>query len=307
MPVDAFYRDFAAAEFGAAAGPRLGEILARLDGHLPQITGWMDGPGGILHHEEDWNTLAPQFAFVDEFAAARPLVRGAASQDRFDYWLAQFRFYRELARIGCTAGGLDRAMRSVAAEADPARRQALARDLALPLRLTLARQWTELLQLAIEGATTSGELGIIANLEQHNRTHLRLLNGHDAELERFLGGKLPAAAQPADRYAGPPRIIVPTVRPAALTGESVTLRVILLGGDRPTDAAIFWRPLGRETFARIPLQHVARRVFRGTLPAIDAAAGVIEYYVEANFGESAPRRWPASAPALNQTVVLEDG
>ncbi len=306
MAVEAFYRDFGVAQFGPEAGPRLGAIFARLDGKLPQTVEWLDGPGGITRHPEDWSALAPQYAFVDEFAALRPEVRGVANLERFDYWLHQFQFYRELAHIGCRAGAFDREMRAIAAETDPDRRQARVRDEALPARLQLAREWSALLGLAIAGTDTTADLGILANLEQHNRLHLRFLTKHDAELERLLGGPLPAEAKPSSAYAGPPRIIVPTVRTAAAAGEGVTVKVILVGGETPADPAIYWRPLGSGAFAKIPLHNVARRVYRGELPALGESTAAIEYYVQADFGSSSLLRWPASAPALNQTVVWSD-
>jgi hypothetical protein len=304
MPLDDFYRDFATTSFGADAGPSIGRIFARLDGRLPQTVEWIDGPGGIIRHGEPWEALAPQYAFVDELAALRPLIRDAADRARFDCWLGQFRAYRAIACIGCAAGALDRLMEKLAQEPDPVRRREQARATALPLRLDLARQWTGLMLLEIAATETTADLGVLANLEQHSRTNLQFLTRHDAALVADLGEALPAAAQPAKAYAGPARIIVPTVRSSAHANESLELKVILVGAEAPHDALLCWRPLGRGHFRCVPLDQVARRVYRATLPALTEAQPAVEYYVQASFGTDRPIRWPASDHGINETLVL---
>lgn len=304
MPLEDFYRDFAVTSFGADAGPQIGQIFARLDGRLPQTVEWIDGPGGITRHGEPWEALAPEYAFVGELEALQPLVRNAADRARFDYWLGQFRVYRAFARIGCAAGALDRLVEKLAREPDPVRRRKQARAAALPLRLDLARRWTELMELQIAATDTTGELGILANLEQHSRTNLQFLTRHDAALESYLGEALPATVQPAKTYAGPARIIVPTVRSSAHANESLALKVILVGAQAPHDATLCWRPLGRGHFHRVPLDQVARRVYHATLPTLSEAQAAVEYYVQASFGEDRPIRWPASDHGINQTLVL---
>ena len=63
------------------------------------------------------------------------------------------------------------------------------------------------------------------------------------------------------------------------------------------------RALGEGRFARVPLNHVARRVYRVTIPAAPRGATAIEYYIEADAG-GATLVWPATAPNMNQTVVI---
>jgi hypothetical protein len=306
MPVEEFYRDFAVANFGAKAGPAIGAIFARMDGKLHQTIGWMDGPGGIMRHAEPWSTLAPQYAFIDDLQALRADVRGAGNLARFDSWLAQFRFYRALAQIGCAAGALDLAVERVAREPESTRPQ-LARTQLLPMRLALARAWEALLALQIAATDTTGELGILANLEQHNRVQQRFLTRHDESLVAWLGGPLPMEAVPTSRFDGPDRIIVPTVRTSAHAGEPVTVRVILVGASTPTQAELLWRPMGRGEYQRIPLEHRARRVFEGTLPALTPGQSALEYRVEARMGDGQAMHWPASESGTGQTLVLFDG
>jgi hypothetical protein len=212
---------------------------------------------------------------------------------------------RLIAEIGCTAGSLDAEMAAIAALADPAQAPARARATALPLRLRLASLWTELLRTEVAGASTSGELGTIANLEQRSRVHQGILGRHDAELARLLGCDLPIGATPSREYRGPLRIIVPTVRTSAGPGEAVRVRVLVASVEDPASATLFWRPMGGTGYKVAPLRHVGRRVYEAALPQLDPALPSIEYHVEVQAGADTGR-WPASDRGLDQTVVLAE-
>jgi hypothetical protein len=62
-----------------------------------------------------------------------------------------------------------------------------------------------------------------------------------------------------------------------------------------------FRPLGGAEWGAFPAVHHARAVWQATFPA---AAGDFEYFVEAQAAGSRPLRWPATAPAMNQTLVV---
>jgi hypothetical protein len=306
MPVGAFYRDFAAANFGAGPSAAIGDIFAAIDGtNLPVPSHWIDGPGDIAVTAEPWSTVSAGYGFVGELEALRPLVRGSANLDRFDYWLSQFRAMRLIAEIGCTAGALDYEMDGILVTQDRPTASRRARDDALPLRVRLAELWTQLLRTEVAGASTSGELGTIANLEERSRTHQGILSRHDAELAKLLGCDLPQAASPSREYAGPARIIVPTVRTSVGPGESSKLRVLVAAADEPGPVVLYWRPLGGTGYTRELLRHVGRRVFEATLPELDSKSPSIEYHIEAQAGDDTVR-WPASDRGLDQTVVLFD-
>jgi hypothetical protein len=114
--------------------------------------------------------------------------------------------------------------------------------------------------------------------------------------------------QLARTYQGLPRIIVPTVRTLIEPGESLTVKaIILLPGDpestpRPA-VELYWRPLGKGKFARLPVKHVARGVFEVKLPPYSRKTMAIEYYIRATSGTTT-LLYPPTAPALNQTVVV---
>jgi hypothetical protein len=132
-------------------------------------------------------------------------------------------------------------------------------------------------------------MGTVANWQQHD------LPAVEDVLERAdaFTGRLGRAAI-EDGYEGPTRIIVPTVRGRVDPGV-FHLKVIVLSADRSTRPALHWRPMGRGAFRAAPLRHVARGVYRVDVPAKED----FEYYV--TDGSSV---WPATAPSLNQTVLV---
>ena len=60
-----------------------------------------------------WGVVAAEYAFVDELAGLRPLVSGAGQRQRFDYWLANFKYLRALGRLNCTWAELNAALETM--------------------------------------------------------------------------------------------------------------------------------------------------------------------------------------------------
>jgi hypothetical protein len=320
MPIDDFYADWCQTQFGADVAAPMGAIFTRIDGggpsnisqstrgaNLPRPATWIAGPGGIVVNGNPWTREKARYAFVDEMAQLRDKVRGAGNLARFDYWLNTMRYLRAVGQAGCVRGELDRAMGEVHAQKDPAKKRQAA-ERALTVRIQLARQWEAMMTLQLAATDTPGAMGTIANLEQHVRRNAldggkhRFMDIHDAVLAKALGRQLPDATHPTTRYLGAPRLIVPTVRTSVGEGQSLTLKVIVLDKERPTVAAIFWRPMGKGEWQRVSLTHVARGVYTGTLPPGPELA--IEYYVRVTTATGRTLLWPATAPTLNQTVVV---
>jgi hypothetical protein len=150
-----------------------------------------------------------------------------------------------------------------------------------------------------------------AEMEQISRTQdvaltqqlaANFLDQYDTDLAKITGAPLPVTAAPSGSYAGPDRLIVPTVRTRVAAGERLTLTVILLGhgpAGASASGSLYWRPLGSDAFARVPLAHVARSVYRATIPACSKNVTAFEYYVKAG-----NLVFPATAPKLDQTVVV---
>jgi hypothetical protein len=300
MPVRDFYIDFARASFGSEVAEPAGEILARIDGsNLPEPAGWMKGPGAIKIEKAPWSEVRSRYVFVDELSALRANVRGKGNLARFDYWLNTYRYMSALAEAGSTRGELDQAMAQLAAEKDAVRRKELA-GRALWVRIRLARVWERMIARQVAAADTPGELGTLSNLEQHNRKFLKFLDAHDDALAAALPVPLPAAIEPSKAYTGPARIVVPTVRTLAAKGESLRLKIILLDRQPMKNATLFWRPMGEGNFKSIRIKHEARCVYWATLPKLSSD---LEYYLQAETAHGERLVWPATAPALNQTVI----
>ena len=133
------------------------------------------------------------------------------------------------------------------------------------------------------------------------RTLPEVLVSPGQELAKLLGKELPPDAMPSKQYVGTPRLFLPEVRTCLLAGETLTLKVILLGA-QPQDAAVYWRPLGTGQFTMTPLVHVARGVYAATL-SDEAVKADFEYYVKATVGVKS-LVFPATAPRISQTVVV---
>ena len=301
LPTGDFYRDWAASQFGPEVAQPTAALFERLDGRLPRPTDWVHGPGGMKPDNAPWETVAKSYAFVDELAALRPKVKGAGNLERFDFWLNQFRYMKAASQIRCTWARYNKAVAGVKARKDPQARKKLAEQTALPIRRELLRQVGQAHALLLSTVSTPGGMGNVANWAQHILPGLLTRPG--GELSKLLGRPLPADAVPDKRYAGPPRIIVPTVRTSISRGERLVLKVIVLADQPAREAAVYWRPMGRGEVAKVPLQHVARGVYRAALPA-EATRADLEYYIRAVTARGRELHFPATAPKLNQTVIV---
>jgi hypothetical protein len=303
LPVGDFYADWAVAEFGPEAAGPIAELLARIDGNLPRPSTWVSGPGGIQPDARPWEEVRKEYAFVDELAGLGPKVKGAGNLERFEYWLENFRYLRAVGQVNCTWARLNEALKKVQAEKDAEARKRLAREAALPIRKELIAQVAEVHRHLLATVNTPGAMGNVTNWQQHVMP--MLLEPSEKQLREILGEDLPADAVLSKEYSGPPRIFVPVVRTGLVTGEALNLQAMVLGAS-PPEVVLHWRPLGAGDFTKVPLKHVARGVYAVTLPA-EAISGDLEYYIAAEAGSGKTLRFPATAPKLNQTVVVVRG
>jgi len=316
MSSEDFYADWARAQFGPEAAEPVAALFTRLDGgplqrvgmgqnaNLPRPATWVDGPGGIQPDGRPWEQVSAQYTFAQEMEQWRPLVRGPGHLQRFDYWLDNFRYLRAMGKVNCTWARFSAAMQMVKAQTDAEARRKLAAETALPVRRELIADVTQAQRYLFATVNTTGSLGNVANWQQHIFPSLLYQGGR--ELAEALGEPLPVDAMPPTHYVGPERIVVPTVRTSLSAGEDLVLKVILPGPGPYTSSKLSWRPLGGGDYHEIPLEHVAAGVYR----AIVAGAriyGDFEYHikVESNAGGQT-LVWPATAPRINQTVVIMD-
>jgi len=312
LPCGDFYLDWATSQFGPEAAEPIAEVFTRLDGKLPRPSTWVRGPGGIRPDSRPWAEVDMEYVFVDQLEKLQGRVQGAGNLERFQFWLNQFRYLRMVAQVNCTWHRMNEAMKRVEAAEDAAVRKRLARDVALPIRRQLVGQVALVHRYLLETATTAGLLGNVTNWQQHLLPELLTKPGQ--RLAEILGEPLPADAVPGKSHSGGERLIVPVVRTSLVAGEALNLQAIFLPSDgrRAQDVALYWRQLGSTDFARVPLRHVARGVYEGGLPAASIRDD-FEYYLQANCNvgtrpDGSPLqlvlRFPATAPKLNQTVVV---
>jgi hypothetical protein len=297
LPSLDFYQDWSRSEFGAAAAEPAARLFAALDGNLPRPSNWDHGPGGLVPDSLDWESqVAPRYGFVDSMAAIGPLVTGVGARERFDFWLNSLGYLREVAHFNCVLWRFQQAMDKVRRCSDPDLKHTLAREEALPLRIELTERLSEVFKQLLPTVTTSGALGTVTNWQQHVLP--LYLGGPDRELEELIGPLPCAVAQPRGQESEP-RIVVPVERTSLGRDESLELKAIVPGAD-PSGVSLYWRPMGQGKFTALPLEHVARGVWRVSLPP---RGEDIEYYVQADRGREKPLFWPAGAPVLNRTVV----
>ena len=298
LGVDDLYADWARNQFGRGPDTGIAAIFSRIDGKLPIPVTWTTGPGGIRPDARPWGEVAAGFGFVNDLAALRTRVQGAGNLERFEYWLKNFEAMRETARFQCAWSDYNKGLEKVKALPDAAAKAAAAKETLLPPRLEMAKALKTILGNLAATASNTGEMGTIANWEQHLIPDAFLKPGE--ELKSILGGPLPAYADLPAEYAGPARVVVPTVRTLVAAGESLSLKAMVLAAEPPAAVTLHWRTLGAGKFTAVEMTHSARNTYRVSLPAL---SGDIEYYIEAQAGGRSVF-FPVTAPALNQTVVV---
>jgi len=302
MPTDDFYRDWALSQFGPEAAEAIARGFESIDGNFACPATWTNGPGGLKADPQPWTTVQKQYAFVDELAALRSKIRGAGNLARFDYWLNTFRYTKVVGHVNCVWAEYNKAMAKIKAEKDVGARKRLAGETALPLRKELVRLVGETYSYLLATVSNPGELGTVANWEQHIVPGLLTKPGQ--ELAQMLGEELPDDAQPPKSYGGPLRVIVPTVCTSAVRGEVLRLEVLILASTAIRDASLYWRPMGTGEFNKVPLTHVARGVYSVSFPSDGVHDSALEYFVRAVADGDDAVVFPSTAPAINQTIVV---
>ncbi len=268
---------------------------------MPIPVNWVNGPGGLNPDLRPWEVVRHEYRFVDELAALQPAIRENGNRERFAYWLNQFVYMRDVAHLACLWAEFNRFMDSIRPLADPALKAKLAEENVLPLRRQMIVVLDDVFSRLLATVSNSGEMGTIANWEQHILPSVIERPGQ--ELEKILSHELTADAQPAKTYAGPARLIVPTVRTCLRAGEALRLKAMVLSQKEPEEVTLHWRDLGAGVFKTLELKKISRGVYETIL---QPAAGDLEYYLRARADER-DLVFPATAPQLNQTVVVVQG
>lgn len=305
QPTGDFYLDWALHEFGPAAAKEAAQVFERIDGNLPRPSDWVEGPGGIRPDTRPWGKVMEEYVFVDELESLQGKIQGFGQRERFNYWLGTFKYMKAMAHLNCVWGEFSQLMEQIKKEPDDSRKRSLARAQGMPIRMRLVYALGEVYYHLLNTLSNPGELGTLANWEQHLLPDL--IEKPGAELARLLGEKLPDNYQPPMTYRGPLRVIVPTVRTSLNAGENFRLKIMILSQEPIQQAEFHWKPLGGAKYNVLSAEHVSRGVYSINLPAAEAGKGDFEYFVRVIPAKGTAVVFPATAPQQNQTIVMFPG
>ncbi len=96
------------------------------------------------------------------------------------------------------------------------------------------------------------------------------------------------------------------MRTSLMSGEDLKLKIIILSENQPSQTGLYWRDMGSEKYEKIALTHVARGVYSVVIPAGKIKKTDIEYHIKIMTKSGQELYYPATAPQMNQTVVVID-
>jgi len=310
LPISDFYSDWAIAQFGRGVADSMAKMMTSLDGQevsinkggskktrLPRQGDWT-GPGGVIIDTIAWELRAPDYAFVDRIESWRGNVKGAGNLERFDYWLNFFKYHRAFGKFACSLGETERLLK--AAEQAGQSEAGSYMDQFISQRIKLIEVINEALGYLLAYASTPGDLGTIANWEQHLLTYN--VDGHAKRIEKITGRKLSPEALPSAEPLQIKKVLVPTVRTLLEPGENFEVTLIVYGFV-PTDPLLDFRPLGSPNYNNVPFRLVNNGVYKAVIPA-SQITGDFEYHIMTGSSDPALSKWPATAGKMDQTVVV---
>jgi len=296
MPgMDAYWADWGQGMFGGDAGAQVGRILQKFDGGHLRINALIAGGAKTTDA-----SIAEFFAPLHEMAGLRPRIRGAGNLERFDYWLNLVRATHLRVRTWVLANRLAAKLNEVKAIPEADNKRSFVRKEILPLRVDIARHYEDMITAFVNCAKSPGEIGTIASIESGSRG--RIVSPHDKAIAKILGEPLPAEAAVRTAYRGASRIFVSAKCTHMNAGEPLEIRPFVLSGQKCTGLNLHWRSLGEKAFKKVVATHRTRQAYRVTLPA--QSQGTVEYYLDAVLDDGQKLLWPATAPSINQTVVV---
>jgi hypothetical protein len=263
---------------------------------LPRQGDWT-GPGGVIVDTLPWEKRAVDYAFVDRIESWRSKVKGAGNLERFDYWLNFFRYHRAFGEFACALGQTEKLLKMLEKQQPADAGKYL--DQFISQRIQLIEVIDKALGYLVAYCSTPGDLGTIANWEQHLLTYN--VGGQADRIEKLTGRKLPPEALPSPEPLKIKKIIVPTVRTQLAPGESLPVKLIVYGFE-PASSVVRYRALGMKDYQEVAFTKVDRGVYRAEIPA-GSLTDDFEYYIRVKEASGKQYVWPVTAPRVNQTVV----
>jgi hypothetical protein len=280
-PVGDLYDEWATLQFGKAAAKVVSPLFQKFDGAAPvkpEVTDYtsnfpragiwgIKGPGLIIANKEPWAVVKKGYDFIPEFERCESLVKSPGNKANYQYWLHTFYYARALSKVGCLLGMMD----TVA-------KQRLG-DSLLVLRDSTAVVWGEMMRELLQTVSTTGEMGTIANLEQHNLERMQWLTRYDT-LIAALRGKVVSPVVLSKEYKGPARVVVTTKRTMLHKGEGLDMRVRVLAEGKVGGVKLYWRRMGKKGYKEVSGVREEGNVYRVKLGAGEIGGDGFEYYVE---------------------------
>jgi hypothetical protein len=305
MPINDFYFDWAKANFGASVANEAAKIFEELDGTkpggqttlLPRPSAWSSGPGGIKPDTIKWDQRKADYLFVDNFERLSESVSGAGDKERFEYWINTFKYLRAIGKFACSTGQINRLMET-AKKGRMGNNKELIKSF-IEIRITQIDEFEEIITFLLKTINTTGDLGTMANWQQHNYAKYLFIPGK--EFEKLTKQELPADCWPSDKNININRIIVPTLRTTLRKGEEFKLKVIILC-DNVKYAKFYWKPIGETTYKQVNLKNLNRSVWQVYITA-QSIVDDFEYYIEVK-SSLGSMKFPATHPERNQTIVV---
>ena len=292
--IDEFWADWGIGMFGADVGTEVGRVLQKLDATHPAINSLI-AEGARTSDAR----ISGFFAPLREMEALRWRIHGTGNLERFDYWASFIRATELRVRTWALADRLAVKMKEAEAISDADKKRGFVLNEVVPRRVELARSYEDLIVAFVRCAKSPGDVGTISSIESGMRE--RLLSSQDAAMTRILEQPLPVAAAVSSAYRGAPRIFVSAKCTQTKAGEPQEIRAFVLSGPKCGGLELYWRPLGSGAFKKVTARHQARQAYRVNLPP--RSEGALEYYLEAKLADGQEVLWPATAPALCQTVI----
>jgi hypothetical protein len=314
-PAAEVYDEWALSQFGEGAAKQTSAIFQRLDGavpvapdvsnytaNFPRSSIWGDqGPGLIIANPKPWVEVAHDYDFISDFEQCAALVKDAAQVEHYQHWLQVFYYAKALARVGCLLGQMDTLAAQTSKATDTLGRKIFA-DQLLATRNDAAMAWGEMVTHLLQTVNTTGSMGTIANLEQHNLQQTGYLVRYDSLLNAALGEKM-APVVLSTEYKGPSRVILTTRRTLLRPDESLDLRVRVLTSAAITSVTFFWKPLGAANFEQEAVEHEGAHVYHLRLLSNAFQNKSLEYYIAVKLDSGETLQYPVGDHST-QTVVV---
>lgn len=314
-PVEDIYNEWATLQFGAEAAEQLSPLFRKLDGgpkippgvdnypaHFPRASHWgIMGPGMIVPNKKPWEEIKKQYSFIEEYEKCAPLVKQPSDKEHYQYWLHTFYYSRALAKTGCMLGEMDTLASQLLNQSDLILKKKLS-DQLLITRDSTALIWKQMVTELLQTVSTTGELGTLANLEQHNMERMKYLSKYDS-LINSVSQTPTSPVTLTKEYEGPSRIILSTKRQLLLPNEDLNLRIRILTSDNIKSVVFHHKIFKGKFFSSKTIEKETGNIYKLKLSADVINQNNFEYYITVNLSSGEELRYPSPTDQL-QTVVI---